>query len=149
MRTSRVSRETQRIVTALSPTTVPGSRRSIRSRPVANEDYAESNAQALNTSAGTADRSDLSSAPASPATTLGKRKWNGADTPSTFVTSLSAEATAVRRSPRKAPKLEANGDATATKRKAKRQPTKHIQGPTGDLAVEPPANWEKVWSITA
>ncbi|KAK3114479.1 alpha,alpha-trehalase nth1 [Teratosphaeriaceae sp. CCFEE 6253] len=149
MRTSRVSRETQRIVTALSPTTIPGSRRSIRSRPVANEAHEDGTAQALNKSAGTAESSDLSSAPASPATTLGKRKRHDADTPSTSVTTLSAEATAIRRSPRKAPKPEANGDNVATKRKAKRQPAKHIKGPTGDLAVEPPANWEKVWSITA
>lgn len=54
--------------------------------------------------------------------------------------------TTVRRSSRKAPKLEDEGETKP--RKTKRQPAKHIQGPH-DLVTLPPPNWERVYDTTA
>lgn len=54
-----------------------------------------------------------------------------------------------RRTPRKAPKLEDQESPKPKIKKGKRQPAKRISGPNGDLKVEPPANWEKMYNITA
>jgi endonuclease-3 len=54
-----------------------------------------------------------------------------------------------RRTLRKAPKLEEKDDSKPQVKKGKRQPAKRISGPNGDLKVEPPANWEQVYNITA
>ena len=54
-----------------------------------------------------------------------------------------------RRTPRKAPKLEEQDENKPKIKKGRRQPAKRISGPNGDLKVEPPANWEKMYNITA
>lgn len=85
------------------------------------------------------------------ARTLGKRKRTAASSTTNGTTTLSAElATSTpRRSPRKEPKLESDDESPKKIKKGKRQPAKRISGPNGDVKVEPPANWEEVYSVTA
>nr|POE75564.1 endonuclease iii like [Quercus suber] len=138
MKTSRVSQETAKLMKALSPIRRRSARQSLQQLEAANQAGAETG-------------SDLSTPPSSPSdsddasSTLGKRKRGSTATPAT---TISASSTAIRQSPRKA--LKPDPDVSATpKRKARRQPAKHIKGPTGDVTVEPPANWEKMYAMTA
>lgn len=146
MRTSRVARETERIVNALSPSKRASTRRSLRS-------YAFGGDGSGIKQEGDDSESALSSPPSSPggntSTSLGKRKRESTDAPSTSITTLSVESTTTaRRSPRKAPKLDSG--VSSTKRNPRRQPAKHIKGSNGTTAaVEPPANWERVYEVTA
>lgn len=136
MRTSRLSRDTARVVHALSPT--KRTRRSLRS--FANTPNAGDPPPAQD------DGSEGEHSPASSSSkiALGKRKRGSTETPATSVTSISVEAKEVRRSPRKAD----IADEGAKKRKAKRQPAKKIKNEDGTEKVEPPANWQEVYSIT-
>ncbi|TKA66888.1 hypothetical protein B0A55_08183 [Friedmanniomyces simplex] len=143
MRTSRLSRETQRVVNALSPAKLTGTHRSLVNDFAASEEFLAHEGTLTQEGADTA----LSGAALSTAGSLGKRKRHGASNP---ITDVNAEAASIRRSPRKAPKLESDGkDKAEGKRKAKRQPAKRIKGPNGALVVEPPPDWEKVYDITA
>ena len=144
MRTSRISRETARVVNAVPLT----ERRSTRSslRGFANNEYTpvdsskqESNcidhdlsAPPLNS--GNAKRTANSS--------LGKRKRENANI---ATKSGTGETTTIRRSPRKQPAVEDGKSA----QKPSRQPAKRISGPNGQLTVEPPRNWETVYNTTA
>ncbi|KAM3418568.1 Endonuclease III like [Cercospora zeina] len=110
-------------------------------------------------------------APSSPRTlkhesngTAQKRKRADTVTPAT---SLSVQSTTeVRRSPRKAIKLErrddeneseedhdkatvAVGGASKRIRKARRQPSKKIRSEDGTVHIEPPANWEQLYDLTS
>ncbi|KAK4507981.1 hypothetical protein PRZ48_001716 [Zasmidium cellare] len=132
MRTSRLSRDTARVVHALSP-----SKRSTRSL--------RSFAHDANPDEPPGSESELSSPPSSPnGQSLGKRKRGTTETPATSTTSISVGSKEVRRSPRKAITAE---DASK-KRKAKRQPAKRIKKEDGTDIVEPPANWEEVYNTT-
>lgn len=133
MRTSRVSRETARVVNALSPSRRTGVRRSLRGAAQQSE------LESVEADKSDTNGSDFSSTASS---TLGKRKREPADN---LTTSTTSETTTVRRSPRK--ETVAN-NATST-RKPRRQPAKHIKGPNGNLTVEPPANWTEVYNTTA
>jgi len=82
------------------------------------------------------DDSGLSTPPSSPETprkietvapTIGKRKRTTAANPINGTTRLSANKV----------------------KTSKRQPAKRISGPNGSLKIEPPANWEEVYNITA
>ncbi|KAI6813853.1 DNA glycosylase [Hortaea werneckii] len=93
------------------------------------------------------EESPLSALPSSPNrpngfSESGKRKRSAPATSD----AVSGRDSNVRRSPRKAPKLDE--DASAGKRKARRQPAKHIKGPNGSLTVEPPPNWERMYDMT-
>lgn len=144
MRTSRLSRDAARIADA---TANPSSslRRSLRG-------FQHQDSPAIASTPGpSSSGSELSTPPSSPQSdassyesvaSLGKRKRSGtAKTPVKQETS--------RRAPRKAPKLEEQDEDKPRVKKGKRQPAKRISGPNGDLKVEPPANWEKMYNITA
>jgi endonuclease-3 len=159
MRTSRLSRETARIVDATaSSTNASPLRRSLRGF---QRQYNDSSANASNdTPRPSSSGSELSSPPSSPqsdassdyneSAALGKRKRN-----SRTISAIKKEETATeparRRTTRKAPKLEEDDDEGDKPRikKGKRQPAKRISGPNGNVKVEPPANWEQMYSITA
>ena len=138
MRTSRVSRETSRIVSALSPTKRRSTPRSLRAFSNASERASTEDVPADETNGVESDEPNENSPISAASSSLGKRKRGTHK--STTVTD--AEVSPVRRSPRKA-------ESTATKRKPRRQPAKHIKGPNGALTVEPPPDWERVYNITA
>jgi endonuclease-3 len=157
MRTSRLSRETARIVDATATSTNASPlRRSLRGF---QHQYNDSSADASNdTPRPSSSGSELSSPPSSPQSdassdynespALGKRKRSGR---TTAVKSETETQPARRRTTRKAPKVEEDddeGDKPKIK-KGKRQPAKRISGPNGNVKVEPPANWEQMYSITA
>jgi endonuclease-3 len=157
MRTSRLSRETARIVDATATSTNASPlRRSLRGF---QHQYNDSSADASNDTPRPSSRgSELSSPPSSPQSdassdynespALGKRKRSGR---TTAVKSETETQPARRRTTRKAPKVEEDddeGDKPKIK-KGKRQPAKRISGPNGNVKVEPPANWEQMYSITA
>jgi endonuclease-3 len=157
MRTSRLSRETARIVDATATSTNASPlRRSLRGF---QHQYNDSSADASNdTPRPSSSGSELSSPPSSPqsdassdyneSAALGKRKRSGR---ATAVKSETETQPARRRTTRKAPKVEEDddeGDKPKIK-KGKRQPAKRISGPNGNVKVEPPANWEQMYSITA
>ena len=134
MRTSRVSRDTARIVNALSPPRGESVRRSLRT--FARASKADDGETELN------GDSSAQHVPPTAQNASRKRKRESADDP---LESVKLKETVVRRSPRKDPATNGNG----TQRKARRQPAKHIKGPNGALTIEPPPNWEQVYSITA
>ena len=152
MRTSRVARETARVVSALSPT----SRNSILRRSTRTW-VNEGSIQQLKLeqedveSASESGLSSPQSSPQSSSPNNRKRKREDTTTLAKTLTFSSAETTTARRSPRKAPKLEQPTDdnEVTPKRKPRRQPAKHIKGPNGDVNVEPPPNWEEVYNVTA
>lgn len=162
MRTSRLSRETARIVEA---TATPGNttslRRSLRGFQHQHQ-YNESSADAGNeTQRPSSSGSELSTPPSSPqsdassdynaSASLGKRKRSSRATAA--INTERGTEPARRRTSRKAPKLEEDeeDDSGSPKKiqKGKRQPAKRISGPNGNIKVEPPANWEQMYSTTA
>jgi endonuclease-3 len=156
MRTSRLSRETARIVDATATSTNASPlRRSLRGF---QHQHNDSSADASNdTPRPSSSGSELSSPPSSPqsdassdyneSAALGKRKRSGR---TTAVKSETETQPARRRTTRKAPKLEEDDEGDKPKiKKGKRQPAKRISGPNGNVKVEPPANWEQMYSITA
>ena len=166
MRTSRLSRETARIVdaTATSRDTNP-LRRSLRGFQHQHH-YNDSSADASNdTPRPSSSGSELSTPPSSPqsdassdyneSASLGKRKRSSRTT-AAIKTEAKTEP-ARRRTSRKVPKLEEEDDdedddvkgSKPKLKKGKRQPAKRITGPNGSIKVEPPANWEQMYSITA
>jgi endonuclease-3 len=144
MRTSRISRDAARIADATSG---PASslRRSLRgfqnqaSPAIASTPGPSDSGSELSTPA-SSPQSDASSYES--AASLGKRKRGGA-------TKLAVKQESSRRTTRKAPKLEDQDSNKPKIKKGRRQPAKRISGPNGDLKVEPPANWEKMYNITA
>lgn len=147
MRTSRISRETAHLAQALASTTPSSTslRRSLRG--FQHQDSSANTSTQRPSSSG----SELSTPPSSPqsdassyetAASTGKRKRNG---PS----SADVKTSTPRRTPRKAPKLEEQEDSEPKVKKGRRQPAKRITGNNGNAKVEPPANWEKMYSTTA
>jgi endonuclease-3 len=164
MRTSRLSRETARIVDATStPSSSANSlRRSLRGFQNQHQ-YNDSSADASNeTPRPSISGSELSSPPSSPqsdasseyneSASLGKRKRSSRTT--VAVKNEIKTEPARRRTTRKAPKIEEeedddDDDGKPKIKKGKRQPAKRISGPNGNVKVEPPANWEQMYNITA
>lgn len=144
MRTSRISRDAARIADATSG---PASslRRSLRgfqhqaSPTIASTPGPSDSGSELSTPL-SSPQSDASSYES--AASLGKRKRGGA-------TKTTVKQETARRTSRKAPKLEEQNEDKPKIKKGRRQPAKRISGPNGDLKVEPPANWEKMYNITA
>lgn len=144
MRTSRISHDTARIVDA-APGPAASLRRSLRA-------FQHQESSAIASTPGPSDSgSELSTPPSSPqsdassyesAASLGKRKRSNA-------ARAAVKQEPTRRTPRKAPKLEDQDENKPKIKKGKRQPAKRISGPDGDLKIEPPANWEKIYNITA
>lgn len=138
MRTSRISRETARVVEAMSPSRGRGARQSLQGFANGAGDAASEETTSVSTTdeAGSEERSSL-----------GKRKRGVSETPAT---SISAESTIIRRSPRKAQSKAGDvDDGGSAKRKARRQPAKRVTGPNGSVKVEPPPNWEQVYNTCA
>ena len=140
MRTSRVSRETARLANALSPSRRSNTRRSLRqSAQTLNSDWVENEEDNASPEASISGDEYAQSTISS---TLGKRKRQHGDN---LTTSTFTGTTRIRRPSRG----DSPATETSTKRKSRRQPAKHIKGPNGSLAVEPPANWEQVYDTTA
>lgn len=122
MRTSRVSRETAHLVEALS------SSRRLRTRhaPRASPPHASKSDLSSQDERDAPDDEyfDRENGRGAADSTLGKRKREPKDT------------------------FSASTNGTP-KRKPRRQPAKHIKGPNGNLTVEPPLNWERVYNATA
>ncbi|KAK5114103.1 hypothetical protein LTR62_002672 [Meristemomyces frigidus] len=147
MRTSRVSRETQRIVDGLSLATKPVTpRRSLRGYaadaepPVSNDVF---------DAAPMTDADDKGTIDVMSTANLGKRKRGQPTRPSKSSTSIKDDETNVRRSPRKTLKLEDIAPATGDGPKSGRKPAKRIKGTGNSLTTEPPLGWEQVYDITA
>jgi endonuclease-3 len=129
MRTSKVSRETARVVDALSSRGSNGNtpRRSLRNfAHTADVNYAPDDASS--------DLSSLASS-ASPSSASPSPPPSGRKRKRTVKTEVLS------------PNTSAANRNTNLPKKTKRQPAKRIKGEHGP--VEPPPNWEKVYSITA
>ncbi|KAH0366311.1 DNA glycosylase, partial [Aureobasidium melanogenum] len=131
MRTSRVSRETARVVDALSSRGSNGNapRRSLRNfAHNTNVNYAQDEDEAS---------SDLSSLPssASPSSASPSPPPSGRKRKRTVKTEVLS------------PNPSAANRNTNLPKKTKRQPAKRIKGENG--RVEPPPNWEQVYNMTA
>lgn len=125
MRTSRVSRQTAHLVDALSP-------RRIRS----------STGQHLDNEASPSRSEGRGSTLLSSSGQKRKRAKTTEDAdPSVEVVTKVEESTSIRTSPRKA--------GTSDKpKKARRQPAKRRVDENGELTIDPPPNWEEVYSLT-
>ena len=134
MRTSRLSQETQKVVAALTPTVNRRVRRSLRAFAANAPEREKDN---------DVKREDDDYPATTPLSSSKKRKRE------ILETSTDGEKTPVRRSPRKAPKLETEDDHRTPGRKARRQPAKRIKGPNGEITVEPPPGWERLYDMTA
>ncbi|CAK4028424.1 related to DNA repair Ntg1 [Lecanosticta acicola] len=143
MKLTRMARETARLAHATSSSNV--ATRSLR-RFAYTAANAHEQPPSLDTDPQTSQENDRS----------GKRKRETTETPT--VKTVKLEATEIRRSPRKAPKI-ANGDedeedATQTRpRKAARRPATKVKSPSGGgggvVKVEAPAAWEEIYKTVA
>jgi endonuclease-3 len=138
MKTSRLARETARVLSALSPRkiTPPKYRAIKRERDTASDsDSAMSSAPS---------GSDYEYVGTNGSTAISSRKRKrGVQDPSTTVKTETEETVVTRTSSRKA------NAASIGLKKAKRQPAKHIVDSNGSAEVEPPPNWEEVYNTTA
>ncbi|KAK4556894.1 alpha,alpha-trehalase nth1 [Recurvomyces mirabilis] len=112
-------------------------------------DAASKNEDEVSTSnlASTADTSQSAGSPSVPSSS-GKRKRDALKPKPTTAIASQDDAN-VRRSSRKALKLEDEEEGQPSVRKAKRQPSKHTKGQNDNATVEPPPGWEEVYDITA
>lgn len=151
MRTSKISRDAARIANVLSSSRP--TRRSLRQ--FNGSEISTTNDDSIDQVPGAkADASsDLSSPPTSPSATGSdyseedepaqtvsrkRKRGNASSTP------IKSEIVSPNGTPRKAPSRTSN-----LPKKARRQPAKHIKGENGSRAIEPPANWEQVYAMTA
>ncbi|EEA26782.1 alpha,alpha-trehalase nth1 [Talaromyces marneffei ATCC 18224] len=144
MRTSRVSRETAKLVQALSPPRRQ-TRSSLASSTLRNFSYSEnqvapelSDDSSSLSSANAEDIEDLLEPPA-------KRRRQNEDTPATSISSVSTN---------KRVKKEVTGKTEVPATKAKpasskqrRQPAKKIKREDGSVEIQPPSNWETMYDI--
>jgi endonuclease-3 len=129
MRTSRVSRETARVVDALSSRASNGDapRRSLRNfAHTADVNYAADDASS-DLSSLASDASPSSASPSPPPSGRKRKRTVKTEVPS--------------------PNASAANRNTNLPKKTKRQPAKRIKGEHG--RVEPPPNWEQMYNITA
>ncbi|KAK6432251.1 alpha,alpha-trehalase nth1 [Oleoguttula sp. CCFEE 5521] len=142
MRTSRISQQTARIASAMSPTkSTSGAVRRVLKTNSGNE---RGNSIKQEDGVDETDKLPLDTADSAGPTTLGKRK-RGAGVVKFDVESTTSSP---RRSSRKVVKVEEGGEEVKAPSKASRSPAKRITGPAGVVKTEPPANWEEVYSIT-
>ncbi|KAL1297254.1 hypothetical protein AAFC00_004813 [Neodothiora populina] len=164
MKTSRISRDTTRIINSLSsgrPT-----RRSLRQfgQYVHASDPSTFATDVKSTTAATSDRdasSELSSAPSSPAISESEFEGDGDEEnvspsgsrkrkrgkPAAKSTHIKTETSTPALTSK-----SARDPASKPPRKARRQPAKHIKvenGTSTEIKIEPPANWEQMYSLTA
>ena len=156
MRTSRISQDAAQLASALSRSRSQRSapkRRSLRQYGAAPGDDPLELETAVKTEAMQNGSSPLSTPPDSPMdnatvpmTRKRKRRVDEINAP----ISPSTSSGIVRLSPRK-PEAQPNELSPDQKfpKRTRRQPAKHIKGLNGDLTVNPPANWEEVYSVTA
>ncbi|EME50318.1 hypothetical protein DOTSEDRAFT_68994 [Dothistroma septosporum NZE10] len=127
MRTSRISRDTARVMSAMAPST----RGAQSLRAITNS-----------TTDGT-DQNEATSDQEGIASTI-----NGSTKKRKRTTTITTSTTPLtRRSPRKASKIGESSPSSTPK--PKRQPAERIKHEDGTIHIEPPTNWEKVYSITA
>ena len=147
MKTSRVSKDTAKAVTSISKADYAPRRQTrsfattlqaftandlpLESAPRKHDDASEDGSSLSSPS--TPDIEDLSFG----TPTSSKKRKRGLDTPSTAVTTIST-ATSTRTSPRKA-------GADGKTKKARRQPAKRIIKEDGEVAVQPPSNWQDIY----
>ncbi|KAK5155353.1 hypothetical protein LTR04_005811 [Oleoguttula sp. CCFEE 6159] len=84
--------------------------------------------------------------------TTGRKRKRSTEPPATTAKASKPETTKSKTLPRKAAATDAEQDAlekNAAPKKARRQPTKKVNAADGAVKVEPPPNWEKVYSLTA
>ncbi|GIZ40518.1 hypothetical protein CKM354_000385200 [Cercospora kikuchii] len=164
MRTSRISKDTARIVNALTPPRRAAAQHALRR--FTNGDANQPSTASTTSDTDLSDPATLSPEAPEIASNGTARKRKRGDT-ATPATTLSVQSTTeVRRSPRKAPKLEkpeddedeydeddkarqAAGGPVKRIRKARRQPSKKIKSEDGTVQVEPPANWEQLYNLTS
>lgn len=72
-----------------------------------------------------------------------KRKHEGADD------EVNGQIIKVESTPSTRKRIKDEDVETSSIKKAKRQPAKRIKGPNGDVTIEPPPNWERVYNVTA
>ncbi|KAF2214907.1 hypothetical protein CERZMDRAFT_66159 [Cercospora zeae-maydis SCOH1-5] len=138
MRTSRISKDTARVVNALTPPRRTAARQSLRR-------FANSDANQSSTTSIASDTELSHTAPLSPKTTETAshgtaRKRKREDTRRDDENESEEElekATVVA------------GGASKRIRKARRQPSKKIKSEDGTVHIEPPANWEQLYDLTA
>jgi len=158
MRSSKISRDTARLITALS------SRRSLRSDAVIDADsVAHTTGHTYTSSKSTSELAaldslkdesdpdlwpppesenfDTSLVPSTPTTSL-KRKHD-----SPHNASQSSTITPARRSARKP--VSTKSEASSPVKRAKRSPIKRTTSAPKTISTTPPANWEQIYSITA
>ncbi|CZT17201.1 related to DNA repair protein Ntg1 [Ramularia collo-cygni] len=155
MRTPKISN----VASVLTPGTRSSARRSIRKFSYApqsdnddsdNQDASDSDVSTPPISESESERE--SAEEVTKAERGNKRKREATDTPAT-TTSGSGETRQLKRSSRKAPKLEKQKikleENGTPKAKVKRQPAKKIKTEDGAVTLDPPPNWEEIWNITA
>ncbi|EED19167.1 DNA repair protein Ntg1, putative [Talaromyces stipitatus ATCC 10500] len=143
MRTSRVSRETAKMVQALSPP-----RRRTRSSLAASSlrDFSYSENQAAPelsddsslSSVKTEDIEDLLERPA-------KRRRRNVDTPSTTISTVSTSRLVKQEVTIKAETQITTPRSASSKQR--RQPAKRIKREDGSIEMQPPSNWETMYNI--
>ena len=159
MKTSRVARDTAKVITPISRADYAPQRQTrsfaaslhaftandlpLESPMVKHE--ANSNDDSIPSSPNTRDIEDL---PYSTPTSSRKRKRGSLETPSTAITTVSTS-TSTRTSPRKYPLKTGDGAPTGKVKKAKRQPAKRVVKGNGEVEVEPPANWKEIYDAVA
>ena len=155
MRTSRISKETAKIVAALSPS--KSSPRQTRSSVTLNRAFpATSSIEPLNgihpiaDGEEDSDDSSLSSAPSVASFDIEdhfsppKKRKRDLDSPATTVT-VSTAIRSTRPSSRKAAPKQEDGDEPPKAKKTRRQPARKITNEAGEIEIHPPSNWEEMY----
>lgn len=159
MRTSRVSKETTRVVQTLNPsnrrqTRSSGAANALRSFKFSGGSVADATPDLLPTdtaselnddssslsSANTEDIEDLMERPV-------KKRRRATETPSTNTSSDAVTKTLSSRSSRKVLVKQEASTAISIASKPRRQPARRIRGEDGSTVVQPPSNWEIIYAI--
>lgn len=147
MHTSRLARQTERVMHALHDSPDLATRRSSRrTRQATIPDVDD------DTNDPDGPRQASTQQIAAAKTSSRKRKRDAQEkTLSPQVIKLESTTESPRRSPRKDIKTREDStiDSDSKPRKAKRQPAKRIKGADGDVTVEPPPGWDRVYNVTA
>ncbi|MCJ1308815.1 DNA N-glycosylase and apurinic/apyrimidinic (AP) lyase [Agyrium rufum] len=161
MRTSRISKETAEIISALSPSKL-GTRRQTRSAVASVRSFQASVAQggqliATERSAkietGSGDESELSSAASSDIEDLWaadsnprkRRRIGLRDSPaSTTITTTTTVSS--RTSPRKVKKEQDALESPLAKERKQRKPARKALSPLGAVTIHPPSNWQEIYT---
>ena len=153
MRTSRISQETTRIFSALSPNT-PAGRTTRTSKRLASfalgyDGQNEVKEEEEDNSTPPSPTSDIEDAFATPPRPSRKRKF-GADSlrKSILVTEIKEESTWIspRRIKKEDPDEEAEEDSSPGRTRAKPKiPARRTTSPSGTVKIHPPSNWEEIY----